>query len=417
MTVGRDHLAWLAAVPGLASAEIIARRSPLAAYLYRTRNGHLPLGATGYRLEPNVVYQEGTEKTARAMFAYRVGMTMAEWACRSLMGLGPTIHAEAVPYSQLPGPGPGWSQQHGQPDLVGFHWRSPRTWLVEAKAARRLGKPELSKGVSQLSAIGMMNGPHMRVLCGTSIEHRVFMTIDIEAAGSIAESGMVQDGQRQGPDEDDAELIALARSRMLNFYLLQALPRESLSVRPIGPTVAAAQYHQGRATEVVIPLETDESTRIEREQLRLNPAIYSLRSPSSRFDLLTGPVPGTDIVLGMSRRLFAACRSLAAEQAQLLLAAQAGLPDLPVTEHTDEEAIEYQIRERRAFFAEQEATADIPLRETTRQAYEIGRESSWQQLIDVQPQLVAEPPANLLESATPDTYLAIDASTITAADG
>jgi hypothetical protein len=54
------------------------------------------------------------------------------------------------------------------------------------------------------------------------------------------------------------------------------------------------------------------------------------------------------------------CRRLAAEQAQLLLAAQANLPDLLVTEHTDEEAIEGQMRERRAFFAEQEAEADTP---------------------------------------------------------
>ena len=105
MTVGRDPFAWLAAVPGLASAEIIARRSPLAAYLYRTRNGNLPLGTTGYRLEPNVVYQEGTEKTARALFAYRMGMTMAEWACRGLMGLGSTIHAETVRCPRFSGQG------------------------------------------------------------------------------------------------------------------------------------------------------------------------------------------------------------------------------------------------------------------------------------------------------------------------
>jgi hypothetical protein len=118
---------------------------------------------------------------------------------------------------------------------------------------------------------------------------------------------MVPGSRRQSPDENDAELVALARSRMLNFYTLQALPRGSLSVRPIGSTVATAQSHQGRAMELVVPLETDESTSVEREQLRLNPAIYALRSPSSRFDMLTGQVPGTDITLGMSRRLFAAC--------------------------------------------------------------------------------------------------------------
>ena len=133
LTVGRDPLPWLTAMPGLASAEIIARRAPLAAYLHRTISAAAPLGGTGYQLEPNAVYREGTEKTARAMFGYRIGMTMAEWACRGLMGLGPTIHAEAT---TPPGYGPMWSPKNGQPDLVGYHWQFPETWLIEAKGNR-----------------------------------------------------------------------------------------------------------------------------------------------------------------------------------------------------------------------------------------------------------------------------------------
>jgi hypothetical protein len=416
MTVGRDPFAWLAAVPRLASAEIIARRSPLAAYLHRVSFMNGLLGTTGYRLEPNVVYREGTEKTARAMFAYRIGMTMAEWACRRLMGLGPTIHAEAA--SRLPGRGPAWSQKNGQPDLVGFHWRSPDPWLVEAKAARRTGKTELSKGASQLSAIGLMTGPHVRVLCGTSIEDRVFMTVDVEVVAGEAESDPVANDRSQSPEVDDAELLALARSRMLNFYALQSLPRESLSVRPVGPAVVATQTSRGRATNLVVPLERDESTRTERLLAR-DEVAYARRPPSSKLDMLTGQIPGTDVVLGMSRRLFAACRSLAAEEAQLLLAVQTDLPDLPVTTSQgliDEEEVEDRLRERRAVFAEREAGIRDRLGETTRQAYEIGRESSWQQLLDAQPQLVTDSPANLLESATPDTYLGIDANTTTAAD-
>lgn len=412
MTYGRDPYAWLAAVPELASAEIIARRSPLAAYLYRTRNGSHLLWTTGYRLEPNVVYQEGTEKTARALFAYSLGMTMAEWACRGLMGLGSTIHAEALPL--LPGRGPLWSQNNGQPDLVGFHWRSPETWLIEAKAARRAGKTQLSKGASQLSASGLMAGPHMRVLCGTSIEHRVFMTVDVEDAGDIAESGIGVDGQRQRPEEDDAELVALARSRMLNYYALQALPRGSLSVRPVGPAIADTQTRPRQTTDLVVPLERDESTRTERALAR-DPAAYARRPLSAKSDMLTGRIPGTEMIIGMSRRLFAACRSLAAEQAELLLAIDADLPDLPDTTSPEliEEAAEERIRERRTLFAEREAEERDRLRSTTRQAYEFGRERSWQQLFDIQPQLVTEPPANLLESASPDTYLAIEASTAT----
>ena len=415
MTVGRDPFAWLAAVPGFASAEIIARRSPLAAYLYRTPDQSLLFGPTRYRIEPNVVYRDGTERTARALFAYRIGMTMAEWACRGLMGLGPTIHAESMPL--LPGRGPAWYPKNGQPDLVGFHWRLPQTWLVEAKAARRIGKPELSKGASQLSSIGLMSGPHLRVLCGTSIEHRVFMTVDVEAVSDSAESGMATDSGRRSPDEDDGELVALARSRMLNFYALQSLPRESLSVRPVGPAVAAARLSQGRTANLVVPLESDESTREERLIAR-DAVAYARRPPSSRFDMLTGQIPGTDVVMGMSRRLFAACRSLAAEQAQLLRAVDADVPDLQWAaspEPVDEQEVEDRIRERRAAFAEREVHTRDRLRRTTRQAYEFGRESSWQQLFDVQPQVIAQSPGNLLESATADTYLGIDARIATAA--
>ncbi|MFH9863631.1 hypothetical protein [Streptomyces sp. NPDC017202] len=38
--------------------------------------------------------RQGTEASAFGAFGYRLGMTMAEWACRSLMGLGGTWHIE-----------------------------------------------------------------------------------------------------------------------------------------------------------------------------------------------------------------------------------------------------------------------------------------------------------------------------------
>lgn len=416
MTVGRDAFAWLTAVPGLARAEIMARRSPLAAYLHRVTHAGSLLETTGYCLQPNVVYQEGTEKTARALFAYRIGMTMAEWACRGLMGLQPTIHAEAVP--RLPGLGPLWSPKNGQPDLVGFQWHTPEPWLIEAKAARRAGKTQLSKGVRQLSAPGLMDvdAPHVRVLCGTSIEHRIFMTIDIESHSGGAPTGRVAGSPWPNPDEDDNELFALARSRMLTYYALRGLSLSSLSVRPVGPEIASAQLGRDRSAELVIPLERDESTRSERILAR-NAAVYNRRSPSARFDMLTGQVPGTDLILGMSRRLFAACRALASEEAQLIRAVQADLPYLSETsfpEAVDEDTFDDRIRERRTLFAEQEADIRDHLSATTRSGYDIGRESSWQELINFEPQLIAEPSADLLESATADTYLAIEGGAIAA---
>ena len=204
MTVGRDPFAWLAAVPALAWAEITARRSPLRAYLQRAHSAAGVASMTGYSLEPNLVYLEGTEKTARALFAYRIGMTMAEWACRGLLGLGPTVHAEAT---RPAGAGPEWHPGNGLPDLVGIHRGHPATWLVEAKGGRRTGLRELAKGASQLSAAGLMTGPHARVLCGTSIEHRVFMTIDAEKTGGTAKPATSGDSQRRDPGEDDDELL------------------------------------------------------------------------------------------------------------------------------------------------------------------------------------------------------------------
>jgi hypothetical protein len=117
----------------------------------------------------------------------------------------------------------------------------------------------------------------------------------------------------------------------------------------------------------------------------------------------------------MSRRLFAACRALASEETQLLRAVQADLPDLSAynsPEALNEDTFDDRTRERRTLFAEREEGLRDHLRATTRQGYEIGRESSWPHLINTAPPLIAEPAADLLESATSDTYLAIESGTI-----
>jgi hypothetical protein len=84
-------------------------------------------------------------------------------------------------------------------------------------------------------------------------------------------------------------------------------------------------------------------------------------------------------------------------------------------ENSSTKKFEDRLRERRTFFAGQEANRHERLRAKTRQAYEIGWESSWQQLLDSQPRLVTESPANVLECATPDTYLGIGPITTTLA--
>lgn len=403
MTVGRDPFAWLTAVPQFASAEIIARRSPLAAYLHRVPTGS---AGTAHQLEPNVVYLNGTEKTARALFAYRIGMTMAEWACQSLMGLGPTVHAESLP--RLPGRGPAWDRRKSQPDLVGFHGHFPRTWLIEAKGARRTGRQELAKGATQLTTSGLMKIPHTRVLCGTSIEHRIFMTIDVDATGAGHTPGNTLRGRRSTPEEDDSELVALARSRMLMFHALKALPWASLSVRPVGTSVTEPRTRQDGAVDLVIPLENDQSTRLERERAR-NRAAYEARG--SRLDMLTGRIPETGMIIGMSRRLYEVCRQLTGEEAQIWETVQAEVPDLEADVLDDDEA-EYHMAERRSLFAAREEDSRGRLYSTARRAFERGQQQSWQELIQADVSLVTESSGDLLESATTDTYLAIDATAV-----
>ena len=130
--------------------------------------------------------------------------------------------------------------------------------------------------------------------------------------------------------------------------------------------------------------------------------------------MLTGRVPGTDLVIGMSRRLYATCRSIAARDAEIMRTVQEDFPDAAVRRQQgldDEDAVQQFLVLRRVTFAEREANFQDDFREAARQVYRTGSETSWQQLLRAEPQTDAESPAWLLESAIPDTYLAIDAIT------
>ena len=402
-TVGRDPAPWFAKMPALAWSEYLARCSQLIAYLRRSPSANAHPGSSGYLLEPNAVYYYGTERTARAAFGYRVGMTMAEWVSRGLMGLGPTLHAEA---SRPADAGLAWAPANGLPDLVGDHWRSPTTWLVEAKGARRTGQPALAKGVLQLTGRDLMSGAHVRVLCGASLEPRLFVTVDVEILASRAPwSGPPEIAD---PATDDSMLVNLARSRILTYYSLRALTAGALFVRPVGLAVADPELWRRRAG-LVYPLEQDPSTLQERSMAQNNLAYAEQRPLPQRLDMLTGRVPGTNMVIGLSRRLFEACRNLAAEEEQIeeeiTVAVQ---PESQDALFDTEDEFEKYTRERRTIFVEREAARRTRLRETTRQGFERGTNNSWSQLLDQQPSVDLGSDPGLLESATPDTYLAID---------
>lgn len=116
------------------------------------------------------------------------------------------------------------------------------------------------------------------------------------------------------PGRDDATLLTLARSRMLAYHSLRALPTDARSIRPVGPSVTDPESWRHRVG-VVYPLELDRSTQEERMLARDASAYTELRPSSRSLDMLTGRVPGTVMFVGMSRRLFEACRNLTAEEA------------------------------------------------------------------------------------------------------
>ncbi len=387
ISVGRDPTAWLAAVPALAWSELIARRSPLAAYL----GGSGGLG--GYRVQPNVVYREGTESTAQAAFGYRIGMTMAEWACRGLMGLGPTTHAEAATPLAA---GSGWSASVGLPDLVGVHRYDGMTWLVEAKGARKVARSALVKGAEQLSTPGLLDGPHMRVLCGTSLDHRLSMTIDVESVNPTVVPAGVSPALA---DSDDA--VTLARAWMLIYLCLAALPPSSRSIRPVGPEVSDRDRRRSGAT--VVLLENDASTTREREEVRRQPDDRRHRR-TSPHDMLTGAVPGTDLIVGMSRRLFAACQRLADAQRRIADDVDRERPRSPDAPEEMLNALR-EDRQRRYWQHERE---DSRLSGDTREGFEAGAHTPWPELLGQETEIEVDAPAGFLEAATEDTYLAMD---------
>ncbi|MEU7871269.1 hypothetical protein [Dactylosporangium sp. NPDC049140] len=406
VTVGRDPTAWLAATPTLAWAELVARRSPLMAYLGRTRHDIIP-GAAVYHLEPNVIYQYGTEVSAQVGFGYRMGMTMAEWASRGLLGTGPTDHAESV--AAPVAAGLGWTPQDGLPDLLAHHPASPHPWLIEAKGGRRAGLTVLRKGAHQLSRAGLMAGPHVRLLCGTSLEHRVFVTLDLE----VVDGGGVITAANPGPDDADPETILdLARSRMLFYLALHALPPDRLRVTPIGADLGS--YRMGRGAALAQLLEADPSTVVERAAAR-NLAQYRRRPPQHRAEMITARVPGTDLIVGLSRRLYAACEQLAAEQMRLALSidVELPLPMAPADIESDLRFVDERRQEREALLRLRERQERRYLAKRAVAGFRRGSTAEWAELVGGDPPLQVEPPIGYLEAATPDTYLAVSAASTT----
>ncbi|MET7387229.1 hypothetical protein ACFYPT_20525 [Streptomyces sp. NPDC005529] len=423
-TVGRDITPWVASVPRLARREIMARRYPLSAYLVRdsvhTDQGPQP----GRKIIPSAVYSHGTESSTRTAFGYHIGMTMAEWACRTLMGLGPTTHAESA---APPGAAPGWEKTSSLPDLFGTHPADSEVWLVEAKGGRWLRTPSRRKGAKQLDVGALLPAPHYKVLCGTSLEQRLFMVIDVESEDHGADnSGDGTDDQAQDSDE---MLLRLARARMMTYFTLASLPPALLRVTPVGRPEAGQGLQRSDTLRL---LERDAATDDLRRRVGGYAPEGTIRNQGG-LDMLTVRLPGTDLILGMSRRLYSACREVADMERRIAEEVRRTRPEytpyvselplgpdvrsLPVPLRRIDNEVVRQVSD--AQYTRQVAKARSlvqHLRTEQRSGYLAavqrgiaeGDRQTWEQLIDVSPEPAIPARDGYLEAATTDTYLAVE---------
>lgn len=411
ISVGRDIAPWLTQVPELARREILARRSPLAAYLVRQRTSGGRTGGSAQEVLPSVIFSHATESSMRTAFGYHIGMTMAEWACRAQMGLGPTTHAEnACPFGAV-----GWKTSKSLPDLFGTHPATGDTWLIEAKGGRWLNEQSRRKGATQLDVGHLLPTAHHKVLCATALQRRLHMAIDVEkwsppqprdtADAAGAELGVPLD-EGAALEYDDGTLLALAHSKLLVYLALKSIPSATLSLVAVG---AAGSARRGRG--LVRLLERDNHTEELRGRLGEYATGRQIRMRDGQ-DMLVGSVPSTDLILGMSRRLFGACEALSTAEGELAQKAAYDARSIHTARDDerpygavtpDEQQSERSRRELRLLH---DARREY-LQGVAREGFSKGADREWESLIDLSPRLADPGHSGYLEAATSDTYLAV----------
>ncbi|MFD7054330.1 gamma-glutamyltransferase [Streptomyces mirabilis] len=423
--VGRDATPWIVTVPQLAFQELLARITPLQAYLTIEgipEDDQQP-GSTGRRLVPSVVHTHGAERSARGAFGYRLGMTMAQWLCCGQMRLPATRHVESWPPAGLPGFD---DPKKRLPDLTGRHPHDTRPWwLIEAKAGLKIGLGELSEGMQQLISGSALMGslPHRLLLTGTSISDQIFMTLDDIPApwgqGSNGEgSGAIPPTDPSGEDDatedddlaDDDALLEAALDQLLVYLHLRYGPTTGRQVTPFAAGPRSRRRPTGGSS--MLPLEDDPQTRDLRRQLRARSQTTTrdLRQPDIA-DFITAPIPGTGVRLGMSRQLFAACQQFHNEQVRIVTETPGGLTAARVLQDnlfSTEDDLEAVLRQARGRFRERETAERERIRSKVRNGYNTGAEQDWVQLLGgVEPQISLEE-GGLLEAAGASSYVAIE---------
>ena len=306
--VGGDPQRWLRDYPELAATELVARACALRTMLHvRESKELLPCDGTGRGLFVTPLYALGAEASAKAAFAYQLGMAMAHWITVGMSGLSGTQHLEmGAPTSMSPFR-PGSTRI---PDLWGHHPKEGIDWLIEAKAGRGLNATQLRSGREQLDyGSALMDGvPHRQVLCGTSLpdsrnweEEPVYMMVHTAVVNPAAPrptppTRMAMSSAAAAARDEAAmdAVLALVNQQSLVFLTLTRGPVEDLRI------------HRTARSDTRDDRERPAGFVYLQTPLRRHDAAQQ----AHQTDFLTGRLPGTGIRVGMSRRLFAASRAV-----------------------------------------------------------------------------------------------------------
>lgn len=134
--------------------------------------------------------------------------------------------------------------------------------------------------------------------------------------------------------------------------------------------------------------------------------------------MLVGVIPGTDLLLGMSRRLFGACRSLATAEDELVReSASATYRQTPYLQLRElATATEDSAARWREELRPLRDTRLPELRRITREGFMRGADTEWDDLIGGTQRFSIPIEEGYLEAATTDTYLAVRAESVGSRD-
>jgi hypothetical protein len=289
--VGRPASLWLSLFPNFAKEELQSRITPLRAYLGRDTD----LRGRSV-LRRSTLYRFGAEATERAAFAYRLGMTMADWLCVNRFGVAALTHLTLLSNQN---PVRRASRHIKQsPDLVGRRPGSrPSLVVVEAKCGERLRLRDRQKGAWQLDemrATGVLS-TYLQILCGVSIEPHVLLLVDVVSSSTpLGQRHWLRNPAHWPGPVTWATLTPFEQfwRRLLVYRILQT-SATLLRVDTTTPTPSAGTS-----------LLSSEATYVDRFEVSRHPA-----EPPTQ--ILAADVPEVGVTVGLSGRAYVEVARLA----------------------------------------------------------------------------------------------------------